>query len=49
MSCHDSKDNIWKPALIGLNKLQTGNYIVLISGNKNGGLKTLAHKILIVK
>jgi len=32
-----------------LNKLQTGNYIVLISGNKNGGLKTLAHKMLIVK
>jgi len=34
---------------MNLNKLQTGNYIVLISGNKNGGLKTLAHKMLIVK
>jgi subtilisin family serine protease len=32
-----------------LDKLQAGNYIVLISANKQGGLKHLSHKILIIK
>ena len=32
-----------------LNKLQTGNYIVLISAEKNGGTKHIANKTLIIK
>ena len=32
-----------------LDKLQAGNYIVLISANKQGGLKYLSHKILIIQ
>ena len=32
-----------------LNKLQTGNYIVLISADKNGGTKHIANKMLIIK
>jgi hypothetical protein len=32
-----------------LDKLQSGNYIVLISANKQGGLKYLSHKILIIQ
>tara|TARA_Y100000588_G_C14177966_1_gene892278 strand:- start:407 stop:1588 length:1182 start_codon:yes stop_codon:yes gene_type:complete len=32
-----------------LDKLQSGNYIVLISANKEGGLKHLSQKILILK
>jgi len=32
-----------------LNKLQTGNYIVLISADKNGGTKHIANKTLIIK
>jgi len=32
-----------------LDKLQAGNYIVLISANKEGGLKHLSHKILILQ
>jgi subtilisin family serine protease len=32
-----------------LDKLQAGNYIVLISANKQGGLKHLSHKILIIQ
>ena len=32
-----------------LNKLQTGNYIVIISADKNGGTKHIANKTLIIK
>jgi hypothetical protein len=32
-----------------LNKLQTGNYIVIISAEKNGGTKHIANKTLIIK
>jgi hypothetical protein len=32
-----------------LNNLQKGNYIVLISADKNGGTKHIANKMLIIK
>jgi hypothetical protein len=32
-----------------LDKLQAGNYIVLISANKEGGLKYLSNKALIIQ
>jgi len=36
-------------ANLSLNKLQKGNYIVLISAHKNGGTKNIANKTLIIK
>jgi hypothetical protein len=32
-----------------LNKLKAGNYIVLMSAYKHGGVKYLSHKILIIQ
>jgi hypothetical protein len=36
-------------ANFNLNTLQKGNYLVLISAHKNGGVKNIANKTLIVK